>query len=157
MIWPAKATYVSVPKYLALGTVLPLHKLVFYPSSLKVKEGPACWTLEFILLTLSQMPLFLEVMLELCVPCVVSTNCSVLQLLNYMKVSLTNLWTPFLHHLWLFHFWASSTEISEWCTTGVQFSSVAQSCPTLCDPMNSSTPGLPVHHQLLESTQTHVH
>ena len=38
-----------------------------------------------------------------------------------------------------------------------QFSSVAQSCPTLCDPMNRSTPGLPVHHQLPESTQTHVH
>ena len=39
----------------------------------------------------------------------------------------------------------------------VQFSSVAQSCPTLCDPMNRSTPGLPVHHQLPELTQTHVH
>ena len=38
-----------------------------------------------------------------------------------------------------------------------QFSSVTQSCPTLCDPMNRSTPGLPVHHQLLEFTQTHVH
>ena len=37
-----------------------------------------------------------------------------------------------------------------------QFSSVAQLCPTLCDPMNSSTPGLPVHHQLPEFTQTHV-
>ena len=36
-----------------------------------------------------------------------------------------------------------------------QFSSVAQSCPTLCDPMNHSTPGLPVHHQLPEFTQTH--
>ena len=42
------------------------------------------------------------------------------------------------------------TEVSE-------FSSVAQSCPTLCDPMNHSTPGLPVHHQLPEFTQTHVH
>ena len=39
----------------------------------------------------------------------------------------------------------------------VQFSSVAQLCPTLCDSMNRSTPGLPVHHQLLEFTQTHVH
>ena len=39
----------------------------------------------------------------------------------------------------------------------IQFSSVAQSCPTLCDPMNRSTPGLPVNHQLPESTQTHVH
>ena len=37
------------------------------------------------------------------------------------------------------------------------FSSVTQSCPTLCDPMNRSTPGLPVHHQLLEFTLTHVH
>ena len=41
--------------------------------------------------------------------------------------------------------------------SSVQFSSVAQSCPTLCDPMNCSTPGLPVHHQLPEFTQTHVH
>ena len=41
--------------------------------------------------------------------------------------------------------------------SSVQFSSVAQSCPTLCDPMNSSTPGLPVHHQLREFTQTHIH
>ena len=38
-----------------------------------------------------------------------------------------------------------------------QFSSVAQSCPTLCDPMNHSTPGLPVHHHLPEFTQTQVH
>ena len=38
-----------------------------------------------------------------------------------------------------------------------QFNSVAQLCLTLCDPMNRSTPGLPVHHQLPESTQTHVH
>ena len=46
------------------------------------------------------------------------------------------------------------------CSDGwghAQFSSLAQSCPTLCDPMNCSTPGLPVHHQLLEFTQTHVH
>ena len=40
--------------------------------------------------------------------------------------------------------------------SSVQFSSVSQSCLTLCDPMNCSTPGLPVHHQLLEFTQTHV-
>ena len=39
----------------------------------------------------------------------------------------------------------------------IKFSSVTQSCPTLCNPMNCSTPGLPVHHQLPEFTQTHVH
>ena len=41
--------------------------------------------------------------------------------------------------------------------SSVQFSSVVQSCPTLCDPMNCSTPGLPVDHHLPEFTQTHVH
>ena len=41
--------------------------------------------------------------------------------------------------------------------TSVQFNSVPQSCPTLCNAMNCSTPGLPVHHQLPEFTQTHVH
>ena len=49
--------------------------------------------------------------------------------------------------------WTAST-LAKWV---VQFSSVAQSCPTLCDPMNHSTPGLPIHHQLSELTQTHVH
>ena len=49
------------------------------------------------------------------------------------------------------------SNISPQIISSVQFSSVAQSCPTLCDPMNCSTPGLPVHHQLSESTQTHVH
>ena len=44
-----------------------------------------------------------------------------------------------------------------YCACSLLFSSVAQSCPTLCDPMNCSRPGLPVHHQLPEFTQTHVH
>ena len=48
-------------------------------------------------------------------------------------------------------------DIHHVCYWQDQFSSVAQSCPTLCDPMNRSMPGLPVHYQLLESTQTHVH
>ena len=46
---------------------------------------------------------------------------------------------------------------SSFIFSSVQFSSVAQSFPTLCDPMNRSTPGLPVHHQLPKFTQTHVH
>ena len=43
-----------------------------------------------------------------------------------------------------------------WVVTSFQFSSVAQSCPTLCHPMNRSMPGLPVHHQLLEFTHVNV-
>ena len=53
-------------------------------------------------------------------------------------------------HVSLKHFFFSF-EVSD------QIKSVAQLCPTLCDPMNRSTPGLPVHHQLPEFTQTHVH
>ena len=56
-------------------------------------------------------------------------------------------------HWYLITFtWRSCNEKSS-----VPFSSVAQSCLTLCDPLNRSTPGLPIHHQLPEFTQTHVH
>ena len=51
----------------------------------------------------------------------------------------------------------STTRYHQHLFSSVQFSSVAQSCPTLCDPMNHSTPGLPVHHHLPEFTQSHVH
>ena len=47
--------------------------------------------------------------------------------------------------------------LSPYQFSSVHFSSVAQSCLTLCDPMNCGTPGLPVHHQLPEFTQTHIH
>ena len=61
------------------------------------------------------------------------------------------LWSYRLFLVIKFHY-----SLSCWCVIS-QFSSVTQSCLTLCDPMNRSTPGLPVHYQLLESTQTHVH
>ena len=58
-------------------------------------------------------------------------------------------------HLHIGPRWSDSHHLD--CSQSVQFSSVAQSCPILCDPMNRSTPGLPVHHQLPGFTQTHVH
>ena len=58
----------------------------------------------------------------------------------------------------LCYFQVYNTVIQSFCRfSSVQFSSVAQSCLTLWDPMNRSTPGLPVHHHLPEFTQTHVH
>jgi len=51
----------------------------------------------------------------------------------------------------------SLTPLTHSPSSSVHFISVAQSCPTPCDPLNCSLPGLPVHHQLLEFTQTHVH
>ena len=51
----------------------------------------------------------------------------------------------------------SQKEKHQYSISSVQFSSVAQSCPTLCNPRNRSMPGLPVHHHLPEFTQTHVH
>ena len=60
--------------------------------------------------------------------------------------------------------WLSSNCLDYWhnnkaifCFSLIQFSSVAQLCPTLCDPMDCSMPGFPVHHQLPELAQTHVH
>ena len=53
--------------------------------------------------------------------------------------------------------WTIHSDIISSFISSVQFSSVAQSCPTLCDPMNHSTPGLPVRHHLPEFSQTHIH
>ena len=52
---------------------------------------------------------------------------------------------------------ATEYKLNKWVMYSVQLSSDAQSCPTLCNPMNSSTPGTPVHHQIWEFTQTHVY
>ena len=66
----------------------------------------------------------------------------------------------YTEYLLLLPIWLKSqltfVEYLVWCKH-LQFSSVAQSCPTLCDPMDCTTPGFPVQHQLLEFTQTHVH
>ena len=63
-----------------------------------------------------------------------------------------------LHHLGSHEFWGDAIQpITSFILSFSQFSSVAQLCPTFCDPMNRSMPGLPVHHQLPEFTQTHVH
>ena len=56
-----------------------------------------------------------------------------------------------------FNPWVENSDPTDVHAKSLQFSSVAQSCPTPCDPMNCSMPGLPVHHQLPEFTQTHVH
>ena len=58
----------------------------------------------------------------------------------------------FVSHLYIFFGEMSSSLVHFF----IQFSSVSQSCPTLCKPMNCSTPGLPVHHQQPQSTQIHV-
>ena len=77
--------------------------------------------------------------------CLHTNFCILLQ--RAKLISGTIPWSPSYGGLWMMISTLSS----------VQFSSVAQSCPTLCEPMNSSMPGLPVHHQLPEFTQTHVH
>ena len=68
----------------------------------------------------------------------------------WVHTNASNLWFPLLVYIILHN---------EKLFSSVQFSSVAQSCPTLCDPIypDHSTPGLPVHHQLPEFTQTHIH
>ena len=63
----------------------------------------------------------------------------------------------FLLHLLALYYYLWTQETVLHSVSYIPFSSVAQLCPTLCNPMNRSTPGLPVHHQLPEFTQTHVH
>ena len=70
-----------------------------------------------------------------------------------MKAMLTSVWAESIPHRKLPDSWVTP----ELLCLSQSVSSVAQSCPTLCDPVNHSMPGLPVHHQLLQSTQTHVH
>ena len=70
--------------------------------------------------------------------------------------SLQTFFTFFWISSWLLSNGLKGQYLSENCLSD-QIRSVAQSCPTLCDPMNRSTPGLPVHHQLLEFTETHIH
>ena len=77
-----------------------------------------------------------------------------------MFCSVVSSWKGYMGWLLDRLFWACSFygfQLYSVQFSSVQFSSVAQSCPTLCDPMNRSTPGLPVHHHLPEFTQTHVH
>ena len=62
-----------------------------------------------------------------------------------------------IHRIVKFNCSLKISDMSFLMSPSVQFSSVAQSRLTLCDPMNRSTPGLPVHYQLLEFTETHVH
>ena len=65
------------------------------------------------------------------------------------------IWFLFYFEVYLFYNVVLASDVQQ--SGSVQFSSVAQSCPTLCNPMDRSTPGLPVHHQLPEFTQIHVH
>ena len=81
---------------------------------------------------------------DTCIPLVIAALFTIARMWKQPRYLLTDEW---IKNLWYIY----TMEYS------VQFSSVSQSCPTLCDPMNCSPPGLPVHHQLPEFTQTHVH
>ena len=85
----------------------------------------------------------------------ISQNISLLNSQNNQRKKLILLHLLFSWGIWSLKSLSSFPKLV--LISSVQFSSVAQSCPTLHDPMNHSTSGLPVHHQLPESTQTHVH
>ena len=99
--------------------------------------NPKFWNLSPVLLTLG---------------CLETALC-IIQGLARFEQSLYTTWSSLIFPLWWLHYTLSLGSSSQ----SVQFSAVPQSCPTLCDPMNRSTPGLPVHHHLPEFTQTHVY
>ena len=74
-----------------------------------------------------------------------------------LDIDLCNVWTEIIiMYMYIVYNMRTIYIYKHVCISSFQFSSVTQSCPTLCDPMNYSTSGLPVHHQLLKFTQTHV-
>ena len=81
---------------------------------------------------------------DTCIPLFIAALFTIARTWEQPRCLLTDEW---IKNLWYIHTMENS----------VQFSSVAQSCPTLCDPMNRSTPDLPVNHHLPEFTQTQVH
>ena len=117
---------------------------------------------------LNEKPCLLQLKIELLIHCsrgdIYSSLCFLYLLIIFSTFSIV---TPTLDHIissgklvgteWKISVLTCHSQVNRLeVRCSVQFSSVAQSCPTLCDPMNHSTPGLPVHHQLLESTH-HVH
>ena len=89
-----------------------------------------------------------------CFVCLDYDSCQAVSLpLGFLSVSPPARLPPVIHPQCISN--QDSSRFRSFQFSSVQFSSVAQSWPTLCDPMNCSTPGLPVHHHLLEFTQTH--
>ena len=94
------------------------------------------------------LPLFLSSFLSFC------ASAWIISLLNCLQVHLCcflmySIWCQASHWILQFRYYIFSSRMVV-SMSSVQFSSVTQSCPTLCDPINRSTPGLPVHHQLPE-------
>ena len=135
---------------LLLPTIPPSIRVFSNESTLRTR-WPKYWSLSFIIIPSKEIPRLISFRIDSLDLFAVqgtlksllehhSSNASILQHSAFFTVQLSH---PYM-------------------TTGktialTQFSSIAQSCPTLCDPMNRSTPGLPVHHYLLEFAQTHVH
>ena len=93
---------------------------------------------------LDKYPEEIKIENDTCIPLVIAELFTIARMWKQPRCLLTDEW---IKNLWCIY----TMEYS------VQFSSVAQSCPTLCNPMKCSLPGLPVHHQFPEFTQTHVH
>ena len=117
-----------------------------------------CWNLDCKVVQYVFIPLY-SLSLSLQVRCAVV--CWLSQIFpspsSFLLTTLSCLKNPlYLIHSWQL-FLRESGQLISYPLQSVQFSSVAQSCLTFCNPMNCSTPGLPVHHQLPEFIQTHVH
>ena len=86
-------------------------------------------------------------------------NCKIINVCCFKSLFVTNLLYSMRMQLYVFlwNLQPKHLTLKPHILLALQFSTATQSCPTLCNPMDCSTPGLPVHHQLLEFTQTHVH
>ena len=95
---------------------------------------------------------------DICTPTFIAAQFTIARTRKQPRCLLTDEWIKKLWYMYTMEYYSAiKRTTSESVLSSVQFSSVTQSCLTLCNPMNCSMPGLPLHHQLPEFTQTHIH
>ena len=168
----------SSPKLMSIKSVMPSSHLILchplfllppIPPSIRVFSNestlrmrwPKYWSFSFSISTSKELPGLISFRMDWLD--LLEAQGTLKSLLQHPSSKASILWCSAFFTVQLSHPYMTTgktialTRHSSVQFSSVQFSSVIQSCPTLCDPKNRSTPGLPVHHQLPEFTQTHVH
>ena len=149
------SSYLILCRTLLLLPLIPPSIRVFSNESTLCMRWPKYWSFSFSVTPSNEHPgLILCKMDRLDLLAVQGTLKSLLQ---YHSLKASILRCSAFFTVQLSHPYMTTGKTIALYFSSVQFSSVAQSYPTLCDPMNCSTPGLPVRHHLLEFTQIHVH
>ena len=134
---------------------IPPSIRVFSNESTLHMRWPEYWSFSFSIIPSKEHPGLISFRMDWLD--LLAVHGTIKSLLQHHSSKASILWCSAFFTVQLSHPYMTTGKTIALYFSSVQFSSVAQSYPTLCDPMNCSTPGLPVHHHLPEFTQTHVH